>query len=116
MMASDITAFEEPPGSCEWVPFKTGMTEGIRRVELTCKPQEQTMSDYAKLMEENLALKAQLNTGAADAKTATADRAGVNTALQAKVDRLTAALQDIAEGNETKGDMRDHAAKALAGK
>jgi hypothetical protein len=28
------TAFEEPPGSCTWQPFKSGSIEGIRRVEL----------------------------------------------------------------------------------
>ena len=74
------------------------------------------MSDYARLMEENLALKAQLSEGAAGAKTATATKSAADAALQAKVDRYTAALQDIAAGNETKGDMKDTAAKALAGK
>jgi hypothetical protein len=28
------TAFEEPPGSCTWEPFKQGNIEGIRRVEV----------------------------------------------------------------------------------
>jgi hypothetical protein len=28
------TAFEEPPGSCTWQPFKSGSIEGIRRVEV----------------------------------------------------------------------------------
>jgi hypothetical protein len=110
-MTGDITAFEEPPGSCEWVPFKRGRIEGIRRVEL--KPQEHTMSDYARLQEENLALKAQIEAGT---KTASTAKTSADAALQAKVDRMTAALQDIADGSETKGDMKDIAAKALAGK
>jgi hypothetical protein len=67
------------------------------------------MSDYARLMEENRALKEQIETGVTA-------KVSADTALQAKVDRMTAALQDIADGNETKGDMKDIAAKALAGK
>jgi hypothetical protein len=29
------TAYEEPPGSCNWIPFKNGDLEGIRRKELS---------------------------------------------------------------------------------
>lgn len=74
------------------------------------------MSDYARLMEENATLKAQL-AGKGEAK------AGADSSMKAEKDRALAdrdryraALQDISEGNETKGDMKDIAAKALAGK
>lgn len=66
------------------------------------------MSDYARLQEENAVLKQQL----ADKAAGTTTAAGAKSAPDA--DKLLAVLQDLAENDHTKGDMKEMAARAIA--
>lgn len=68
------------------------------------------MSDYARLLEENAVLKTQIAEGTAT----TGTKSTFDSAVKAECDRLLAVLQDIADGDETKSDMKDKAAKAVA--